>query len=90
MTSCYLPIAKRVASVIENAKIITLTNYLNIKEKYPHWLELLLSTETNWEIFLPNFHCILTTVIFIVKSMTRVLFYFTFSDARTVVLLGLF
>ena len=32
----------------------------------------------------------LTTVIFIVKSMARVLFYFTFSDARTVVLLGLF
>ena len=32
----------------------------------------------------------LTTVIFNVKSMTRVLFYFTFSDARTVILLGLF
>ena len=33
----------------------------------------------------------LTTVIFfIVKSMTRVLFYFSFSDARTVVLFGFF
>ena len=49
------------------------------------------SSTTNSEALnLKDSFSTLTTVIFIVKSMTRVLFYFTFSDPRTVVLLGLF